>query len=118
MVINELISQEEIAEGWKQVYKKKKNFINHFNIYLSQLPPHLWNKLTIEEKYYKAKDYYIHYSVNKTKHDSFVFDLYTEINKRYYCKNRLKELLKYCLSNNITGWLIIKTQELLTKLEN
>ena len=56
------LSQQELAEGWRQVIpnRKKKNLI-HFNITLPYLPEYLWNKLNKvnidgEKKYCVIKD--------------------------------------------------------------
>ena len=109
------LSQEDIAEGWKIFFKRKKYKKNiETNIYLSQLPPHLWDKVNnsnnniIVDKIFK-------YNLIRTQHDDKVLELYNEIKLNYSQRNidLIKELYKYCSSINISGWIMIKAKEIL-----
>lgn len=107
------LSQEDIAEGWN-IYIKKKKYKNlmETNIYLSQLPPQLWSK--INNNTYVI-DRIFKYNLIKTEHDDKVLKLYEEIMHKYKNIKLINELYKYCSSINISGWIMIKTKQILNK---
>jgi hypothetical protein len=107
------LTQEDIADGWQIAIRKKKYKTNmEKDIYLSQLPPHLWYKLNL------TTDDIIHdrifkYKIIKTPHDDKVLELYNLIFDKYKNLKSINELYKYCLSININGWLMIKTKNII-----
>ena len=105
-----LLSQEEIANDWKTVVKKKKykEFVET-TIYLSELPPHLWNKINEDI----IIDGPFKYKLNKTPHDDKIKELYNEINKDIKNINLIKELYNYCVSINISSWITIRAREII-----
>ena len=110
-----LLTQEDIADGWNIVMKKKKyKECVEAKIYLSQLPPHLWKtspiQNTIIDKVFK-------YKLKKSKYDDKVIELYNAIMSNNKNINQIEELYNYCISNNILGWLIIKTKEILENIK-
>ena len=46
------LSQEEIAEGWQLKVPAYQNTqpVHHWSVTLAQLPPHLWEKLSVDYK--------------------------------------------------------------------
>lgn len=111
------LSQNDLADGWTTVVKRKKyNTILETTIYLSELPPHLWSQISlsnITDDKILVKDKAFKYNIIKTQHDDKVLELYNEINKEYYNLNKIKELYNYCKHNNIAGWIMIKTETIL-----
>jgi hypothetical protein len=111
-----LLTQEDIADGWNIVMKKKKyKDCIEAKIYLSQLPPHLWKILI---KHYPIKqniiiDKVFKFKLKKSKYDDKVIELFNAIMSNNKNINYIEELYNYCLSNNILGWLMIKTKEIL-----
>ena len=137
------ISQEDIADGWKIIlpskYKKYKinnndtseessynNQIHHFNISLSELPPHLWNKPIIKKYLYSDDldenncftiiDKIYVYSINKTEHYEKIYSLHNEFNKYIKNNNYIIDLYNYCYENNIKGWLMIVVNKYISQL--
>ena len=106
------LSQCDLAEGWN-ISMKRKKYKNQLetNIYLSNLPPHLFHKF--DETYMIINDRGLKYNIIKTKHDTKVFELYNELNKNIINIIKIKELYNYCKSNNINGWLIINVEKLI-----
>ena len=112
-----LLSQHDLAEGWKLVMnrKKYKNLINE-DIYLSQLPPYLWSKINNNNNI--VNDKVFNYILKKTAHDNKVIELYNEITSNYKNITIIKDLYKYCKCANISGWLMIKASDIIQSLEN
>jgi hypothetical protein len=145
------ISQEDIADGWQLIipskYKKYKinnneqdddnaildkslysNEIHHFNISLSELPPHLWNKPIIKKYLYSddldenncftIQDKIYIYSINKTEDYEQIYSLYNEFNKIIKNNNYIINLYNYCYEHKIKGWLMIKVNKYISELNN
>jgi hypothetical protein len=113
-----LLSQEDLAEDWRIVMNKRYKENIEIDIYLSQLPPHVWNKLPMHLWNILPNDNIIidklfKYKIIKTSHDNKVLDLYNEIISKYKNLKVIEELYKYCLSVNISGWIMIKTKNIL-----
>jgi hypothetical protein len=115
------LSQEEIADGWKQVLPKARltTKTHQFKIYLSQLPPHLWGKIKwntdIIDTYPLISDRIYKYTVKKTKYDLYILQLYKHINQEYIDFNELQKQVEYLQSNHVKGWVIMKALSLLNK---
>lgn len=113
------LSQKEIADGWKLVLPTRYNnsTVHNFNIYLSQLPPHLWNKLNynvynnVENK--KIHDNIYQYSIKKTKHDNDIYKLYNELLKNVPDKHVIRDLYNYLNENHVNGWLMYRCASML-----
>lgn len=106
-----VLSQEDLASGWKiHTAKKKYKEVKEINIYLYELPPDLFkffnDTYLITHKLFK-------YNIMKTIHDDKILQLYLEINNKIKNIELITELYNYCISNDISGWLIINTKELL-----
>lgn len=115
------LSQEEIADGWKQVLPKAHltTKTHQFKIYLSQLPPHLWGKVKwntdIIDTYPLISDRIYKYTVKKTKYDLEILQLYNHINQKYIIFDTLQKQVNYLQSNHVKGWLIMRALSLLNK---
>jgi len=116
-VVVKPLSQESIADGWQlnlPSYHKSQP-VHHWSVTLAQLPPQLWKKLKVDYKDGKEynpiiKDSIYYYSINSTKHDDDLKNLYFELQKGYNAKvDTIKNLLKD-IDNNINGWLIIRAR--------
>jgi len=114
------LSQQEYADGWQSVLPKKNidNAIHHWSVTLAQLPPNLWKKYRINyegNKQYNPviRDNIYYYSINESKYDSELKQLYIELSKgRESDKNLIKTLLEK-LENQVTGWLTIRAKNFL-----
>jgi hypothetical protein len=112
------ISQTEIAKGWQlQMPNFTKSYpIHHWSVTLAQLPPQLWNSVSLDYKNNRPfvpiiRDGNYFYSVSITNYDETFRNIYDELMKGYKAdNNRLKELLSL-LEQDITGWLIIRANE-------
>lgn len=123
------LSQEELADDWMQVLPRKKSQqIHHFNISLAELPQHLWNNINVRssqyidenninlytDNYYIVTDKIFIYSINRTIHDKYIYELYKELNNKYTNKNKIYDLYKYCIINRLYGWIILKAEKYLS----
>ena len=119
------LSQEEIAEGWQLKVPAYQNTqpVHHWSVTLAQLPPHLWEKLSVDYKDGKKyipiiKDGIYYYSLNSTKYDDNLKSLYYEIQKGYNPNiNSIKELLKN-INDEVNGWLIMRAKAVVKKPKN
>jgi len=118
-VLIEPLSQSELAEDWQLVLPKKtkNNTRHHFNIYLSQLPQHLWHHLlTDDDKYYKLiTDNIYSYSVKVCETDTKLYNLFNMINSKDYrvYLTEINNLYSELYKENVRGWVMIKTKKLL-----
>jgi hypothetical protein len=115
----EPLSQNDMADDWQLVLPttKKNSTKHHFNIYLSQLPKHLWNRLEKENnEYYKTiKDNIYNYSVKISDTDNYMFRLFNILNTVDYRVHydEIKELYSLLYKMNVRGWIMIKTKNLI-----
>ena len=113
------LSQDDLARGWSLVLPRahKKSRIHHFNIYLSQLPEHLWYQLQSDnderKNYNLISDNIYKYSVQKSEDDNTITQLYNKILQRNLDINNIRELYKALEQKRVKGWLMIRTHHLL-----
>jgi hypothetical protein len=114
------LTQQELADGWKLILPRpnKNSVFHHFNVYLSQLPSHLWNKLHyFNNEYYDDVDDKIYtYSVRKSLSDPLLFKLNKLLNvpySQFYHYDKLKTLYDELYKNHVKGWIMIRTKQLL-----
>jgi hypothetical protein len=115
----EPLSQNDMAEDWQLVLptSKKNSTKHHFNIYLSQLPQHLWKHLERDtNEYYKMiKDNIYNYSVKISDTDESMFRLFNLLNtadsRVHY--EEIRELYSFLYKMNVRGWIMIKTKKLI-----
>ena len=113
-------TQDEFADGWYQTLPRLSsgNPIHHWSVTLAQLPPHLWKKYRKEYEsnkpfYPVIKDNIYYYSVNETKYDTLLLELYGELSKGLNSDNsKIKELLEK-VDGQVTGWLITRAKKFL-----
>jgi hypothetical protein len=113
------LSQEEIADGWYQVLPKpkKNSTTHHFSIYLSQLPPHLWNRIWLDEEnpdtYEKIRDKIYTYSVKVSKHDNEIRKMYKLIRAQYPNLEEISQQFKLLQSARVKGWVMNRAHNLM-----
>jgi hypothetical protein len=115
------LSQDDYAEGWNLILPKetKKSTTHHFNIYLSQLPPHLWHALRLEydeeknESYSTIYDNIYNYTIKQSKSDADVFKLYNLVIQNYPNLNKVEHLYKTLEQQRVKGWVMIRAKSLL-----
>lgn len=105
----------EVANNWKIILPKVKHrtTIHHFNIYLSELPPHLWKSFSINGYYNTIKDHIYQYSIKKNKYDSDIIKLYKLIMYNTTDKQNINDLYIKLKQNNIKGWIMLKAKHIL-----
>jgi hypothetical protein len=112
VIINPL-TQKEIADMWIQVLPKanKNSTIHHFSLYLSQLPPHLWNRLRVDsinqDLYKKIKDKIYTYTVKISKYDNEIHKMYKLINSKKKNINEIAQQFNMLQNARIKGWIMI-----------
>lgn len=112
-------SQEDIAEGWSLVLPRarKDSTIHHFSVYLSQLPPHLWNRVMVDhsksDSYHEITDNIYKYSVRMSKHDNEVRRLYSLMQAKYLNLEEIAQQFKILQSARVKGWVMIKAHRIL-----
>jgi len=111
-----ILSQEDIANGWKLIMKKRK-YKEHIevNINLSQLPDGLWNKISNENI---VIDCAFKYIINKSSNDDKIIELYNTITNKNPQLNIIKELYNECLANKVSGWIMIKANNIIKNYPN
>lgn len=108
------LSQEDIAEGWSLVLPRanKKSTTHHFSVYLSQLPPHLWNRVFIDaskpDSYYEIKDKIYTYSVKMSKHDGEIKKLKKLVMAKYHDVDAITKQFKLLQSARVKGWVMTR----------
>lgn len=115
------LTQEELADDWRIVLPGagKKSSIHHFSVYLSQLPPYLWNLIKTkkdennEEYYVTIIDNIYHYSIKKSKSDMDVHNLYTEIMRTIPDLAKVSLLVNELEQQRVKGWIMIRAKKML-----
>jgi hypothetical protein len=116
------LTQDELAEEWRLVLPSDKDntTVHHFNIYLSQLPWHLWKSLkTLYDEngdmcYETIRDNIYHYTVKPSKYDDLVIQLYHLV----MCKNPKKHVIQEVYNEleqyRVKGWIMLKAKYVLS----
>ena len=118
-VLIDPLSQNDMAEDWRLVLPttNKTSTRHHFNVYLSQLPLHLWYKLKQENtEYYRTiQDNIYSYSVKISQSDDNLFKLFDLLNTPDYRVHleKIRNLYSDLYKENVRGWIMIKTKKLL-----
>jgi hypothetical protein len=115
------LTQDEYADGWNLVLPKetKNSTTHHFSIYLSQLPPHLWNAVHLEydrdgnEHYATIFDNIYNYTVKQSKTDNDVLRLYKQVSQNYPNLNKVEYLYKTLEQQRVKGWVMTRAKSLL-----
>jgi len=118
-VVIEPLTQNELADNWRLVLPKRDKSVtrHHFNIFLAQLPFHLWGRLFKENnEYYKEiRDNIYYYSVKVSDNDELVRRLYNLLNTPDYRVHldEINKLYSHLYKENVRGCLMIKAKSLL-----
>jgi hypothetical protein len=122
----QMLSQNEYANGWRQVVPKKRIYIKRFkddngmehskissnvfrmNVNLAQLPHHLWHCMR-NNSFYISEGMYS-YNVERTDIDSDIRELVQYTTQPYNSANRdrVRCLIDTMKENDIYGWATIK----------
>ena len=122
----QMLSQNEYANGWRQVVPQKRVYIKRFkdengmehskissnvfrmNVNLAQLPHHLWHRMRNNSSYISEGMY--SYSVERTDIDSDIRELVQYTTQPYNSANRdrVLSLIDTMKENDIYGWATIK----------
>lgn len=123
IIINPL-TQEDIADGWSLILPKshKKSTTHHFSVYLSQLPPHLWHRVKVDNKkhdtYQEISDNIYTYSVKISKHDSDIAKLYSLVMAKYPNTQETSEQFKVLQNARVKGWVMTKAHNIMHPPKN
>jgi hypothetical protein len=127
-VVNDVIipplNQEELADGWRMVLPKTKSSTKQhfFNIYLSHLPEHLWERLNAKKTYKSEENvtYYnaiidriYTYNVKVSEYDNLLFELFNVVTSKYPNIEQVKNLVENLEQQRVKGWLMIRAKRLL-----
>ena len=129
-VVNDVVvsplNQEELADGWRMVLPESKPSTKQhfFNIQLSHLPEHLWERLNTEKTYKNANEqnvtYYnpivdkiYTYNVKVSEFDNLLFELFNVVTSNYPNVEQLRNLVENLDQLRVKGWLMIRAKCLL-----
>lgn len=137
------LTQSEIGDGWQLVLPKKRRYMSEytdkndkvikrlktnesfFKINMTELPPHLFNKMIPifkngELSHYMVNDASYTYLVQPSLVDREIRELQHFVvnynSNNYYEKNVIehyKSLLQKVKENDINGWVVFKSQHVL-----
>ena len=111
------LSQDELAQDWVQVLPRRtrNNETFHFNVQLSELPPHLWYKVRedVNGNYKLVKNNIYHYTVKKTVMDDMCHQLYKLVHSDNPNLDRMSRLVSKLESHKMRGWLLVKARDIL-----
>jgi hypothetical protein len=129
----QMLTQNDYAEGWRQVVPKAKHYTKKYvdsegntvsrlysNAYrmkvnLAQLPEHLWHRMIFfNESMHTVNNGYHYYTVMNTNVDEEIREL-AHILRQTVCpsyKDRVHELLNILKDNDVYGWVVIKAKSL------
>ncbi len=122
----QMLSQNEYANGWRQVVPKKRVYIKRFkddngmehskissnvfrmNVNLAQLPHHLWTRIRHNRSY--VSDGMYNYNVERTDVDNEIRELahYTTVPYNSANRERVNSLLSTMKENDVYGWVTIR----------
>lgn len=125
------LTPQEMAEGWQQVLPHRKNYNehsnkkrDHFSVFLSQLPDHLFSRLqlvrddkTQETKYKDITDKIYQYSIKMTKHDDKIHRLQQLLHNIYPYRREVEQLVTELEKEHVKGWLILRARYLMKEID-
>jgi hypothetical protein len=117
------LSQEDIAEGWSLVLPRahKNSTTHHFSVYLSQLPPHLWNRVYENEDtntYDEITDNIYTYSVKMSKHDDEIRRLKNLVMAKYPNVEEITKQFKVLQTARVKGWVMTRAHHIMHPSKN
>lgn len=117
-----LLSQEDMAKGWKMIIPKKtkKRQTYHNSIFLYELPPHLWNKVkpnyNDNTHYRNINDKIYNYSIKISDLDNTFFNLFKQVTSNTPDKNKIIDLYNLLNNNDIKSWILIRAKHMIKYL--
>ncbi len=115
------LTQMELSDGWVQVLPRRtrNNESFHFNVYLSELPPHLWHKLREDYNggYKLVKNNIYHYTVKKSSMDDMCHQLYKLVHMDNPNRDRMIKLVNKLESHKMRGWLLLRAKEMCSPVQ-
>ena len=131
MLTVQMLTQNDYADGWRQVVPRAKTFSKKFvdnegneiikyysNVYrmkinLAQLPEYLWNRMQYSEGNNKVvNNGYHYYTVEATCVDDEIHELANILKSPAQAefKAKVHELLNILKDNDVYGWVVIKAK--------
>ncbi len=113
------LSQEDIAEGWSLVLPRahKNSTTHHFSVYLSQLPPHLWNRVYVNgdkpDTYHEITDNIYKYSVKMSKHDGEIRKMKNLVMAKNPNVEEIAKQYKVLQSARVKGWVMTRAHHIM-----
>lgn len=118
------LNQEELADGWRMVLPESKSSTKQhfFNIQLSHLPEHLWERLNKNKTYKDEQNvtYYnpvvdkiYTYNVKISEYDNLLFELFNVVTSKYPNVEQVRSLVENLEQLRVKGWLMIRAKRLL-----
>jgi hypothetical protein len=129
----QMLTQNDYADGWRQVVPRSKSFIKKFvdsegnqqmrhysnayrmKINLAQLPEYLWHRMQYYNENTKTvNNGYHYYIVEASSVDDEIIELANilkESPKAEY-KERVHELLTILKDNDVYGWVVIRAKSM------
>ena len=129
----QMLTQNDYADGWRQVVPKAKTFIKKFvdtegnqqikhysnayrmKINLAQLPEYLWHRMQYYDENTKiVNNGYHYYIVEATSVDDEIRELVNilKIPAQVELKERVHELLTILKDNDVYGWVVIRAKSM------
>ena len=118
------LSQEDIAEGWSLVLPRarKNSTTHHFSVYLSQLPPHLWNRVHVDGKnpdtYHEITDNIYKYSVKMSKHDNEIKKMKSLVMAQFPDVEQIAQQYKVLQNARVKGWVMTRAHHIMHPPKN
>tara|TARA_Y100000991_G_C21973841_1_gene351018 strand:- start:1344 stop:1904 length:561 start_codon:yes stop_codon:yes gene_type:complete len=115
---SKFLTEEEKADGWRQVFPYHVKYRKFLQTNLHHLPPHLWGKMKpfYDNKVlvgYKAKDNSINFFIHIADTDEISKKLFNEVYSKKPNIETLKELVGSLDIRGIESWLIIKANKMI-----
>lgn len=115
---SKFLTEEEKADGWRQVFPSNMKYRKFLQTNLHHLPPHLWEKMKpfYDNKVlvgYKVKDDAMNFFIHIADTDVISRDLFKEVNSSNLNIDRVKQLVGTLNDRGIESWLTIKANKII-----
>lgn len=115
---SKFLSEEEKADGWRQVFPSHVKYRKFLQTNLHHLPPHLWGKIKpfYDNKVlvgYKVNDNSMNFFIHIADTDEISKKLFNEVYSKNPNIETLKELVGSLDIRGIDSWLIIKANKMI-----
>ena len=115
---SKFLTEEEKADGWRQVFPSDMKYRKFLQTNLHHLPPHLWGRMNpfYDNQVlvgYKAKDDAMNFFIHIADTDGISRDLFNEVNSKNSNIEKVKELVGTLNERGIESWLTIKANKMI-----